>query len=179
MAVACLDTQDEMKWYVLKVKAHKEDYVRMQLWSADQVATYCPLMKTAKRHRMKWQREIEFVFPGYVFVRIDLDRQMLHLRRLHGHTGLVQFDGRPAWVAEEFIEEFRRRETPGGYIRYRPETPLRDRGRVRVVSGPFRGQTGVFLGYRSGSERVCLLLELMNSYRPVEVPTAAVETVAV
>lgn len=137
------------------------------------------MMRTAKRHRAKWQREIEPVFPGYVFVRLDLERDGLHLRRLHGHVGLVQFGGTPAWVAEELIEEFRQRESRRGYLVCRPEPVLRERDRVRIVSGPLRGSIGIFLRYAHSAERVCLLLEMMRLQPMVEVPAAAVEKVAV
>ncbi len=180
MAAACPNPEPAtLRWYVLKVKPNKENYVQIQLRSIAGVETYCPLMRTAKRYRAKWQREIEPVFPGYVFVRIDFARDLLYLRRLQGHVDLVRFDGRPAWVADELIEEFRRRESSRGYLVYRPERPLRQREPVRVISGPFRGKTGIFLRYARSAERVCLLLEMMRSPWAVELPRAAVEAVAV
>jgi transcriptional antiterminator RfaH len=164
---------------VLRVKPHKEAYVQRQLGLAGNIETYCPLMKLAKRYRAKWQREIEPVFPGYVFVRIDLARDLLRLRRLHGHIGLIEFGGVPAWVGDELIEEFRQREKGRGYLVYRPGPALRERESVRIVSGPFAGRVGLFLRYTRSAERVCLLLEMMHCQRTVEVPRAAVEAVAV
>lgn len=180
MAAACLNAEPAaLRWYVLKVKPHKESYVRMQLRSLAGIETYCPLIKTAKRYRVKWQREIEPVFPGYVFVKMNFERDLRHLRRLHGHVGLIEFGGVPAWVADEWIAEFRRRENARGYLVYRPEPALREQAPVRIVSGPFRGRIGIFLRYARSAERVCLLLELMRSQLTVEVPRAAVEAVAV
>lgn len=179
MAVACFDPAGPVRrWYVLKVKPNKEQYVQFQLGSCSGIETYCPRIKTAKRDRVKYQREIEPVFPGYVFVRMDLERDQLTLKRLNGHTGLVAFDGRPASVADELIEDFRRRERRG-FLVHRPEAALRPNDRVRVVSGPFLGRTGVFLRYANSAERVCLLLEMMRSERPVELPRTAVQAVAV
>jgi transcriptional antiterminator RfaH len=178
MAVACPNAESSaLRWYVLKVKPHKESYVQMQLRSIAGIEAYCPLMKTARRYRVKWQREIEPVFPGYVFVRMNYERDLSRLRRLHGHVGLIEFSGVPAWVTDALIEDFRRRENARGYLIYRPA--LRERDTVRIVSGPFRGKTGVFLRYARSAERVCLLLELMRSRWTVELPRAAVEAVAV
>lgn len=137
------------------------------------------MMRTTKRHRAKWQREIEPVFPGYVFVRLDLERDWLPLRRLHGHVGLVQFGGTPASVADELIEEFRQREGRRGYLACRPRPVLCERDRVRIVTGPLRGSIGIFLRYAHSPERVFLLLEMMRLQATVEVPSASVEKVAV
>ena len=190
MAVACSETTPadhtrtarqglDLHWYVIKVKPRKEVYVQMQLQSCAGIETYCPLMKTARRYLRKWQKQVEPVFPGYVFVRLDPLTQIIHLRRLHGYDSLVRFNGRPAEVSSECIEELRGKENRQGYIRYRPLQPLRAETPVRVVEGPFRGQTGAILHYREGAQRVCLLIELMNSRTLLELPRDSVEAVAV
>lgn len=187
MAVACPRTQAVAgpkqtgertgEWYVLKVKAHKEAYVQMQLEACAGIATYCPYMKTAKRYLHKGQRRIEPVFPGYVFVRLNALADRLHIRRLNGHDTLICFDGHPATISPAFIGEFRSRETREGFIPYRPARKLRANDPVRITDGPFRGQTGAFLNYRDSTQRVCLLLEFMNSRTVVQLPTGSVEAV--
>ncbi len=189
MAVACRKTEISAagnsgprdrgaRWYVVRVKPRKEAYLERQLALFGGIDTYCPLMKTPKKHLRKYQRQFEPVFPGYVFVRFEPRTQVFHLRRLHGYHALLQFGGRPATVPEEFIREFRRKECGRGYIVFRPARPLEANEKVRVTAGPFRGQTGVFLRYRRGAERVSLLMDFMNSRRLLELPAEAVEAAA-
>ncbi len=181
MAVACPKSgfSSATQWYVVKVKPHKEAYVELQLRTCANLDTYCPLMKTARRYLRKWQKQVEPVFPGYVFVRMQIEADMLHLRRLHGYDSLVRFGGRPAAVPGQFITEFRGRENRAGYIVYRPARTLRANETVKIVDGLFRGKTGRFLRYNDSAQRACLLLEMMNSQTQLELPAGAVETLAV
>jgi transcriptional antiterminator RfaH len=182
MAVACSDERSEergnssaTRWYVVRVKAHKEDYVQTQLAHAGGIETYSPVMKTPRKYLRHRQRQFEPVFPGYVFVRLDPQTQILHLRRLHGYNALVQFGGRPASVPDEFVRDFRRKEAGRSYIVHRPQRTLVSDDELRVVEGPFRGQTGRFLNYQESTDRVAMLLEFMNRRTVLNVAACSVE----
>lgn len=183
MAVACPDSEmteegTAIQWYVVRVKAHKEDYVRTQLAYAGGIEAYSPVMKTPRRYLQRRQRQYEPVFPGYVFVRMDPRTQILHLRRLHGYNALVQFGGRPASVPDGFIRDFRRREAGRGYIIHRPLAALTGDKMLRVVEGPFRGQVGRFLRYQHGTDRISMLLEFIGRRTELNVTAGSVEVVA-
>ena len=178
MAEACSNSS-QLRWYVIRVKPFKEAYVQMQLASCTSIKTYCPQMKTPKKYLRRGQTQVEPVFPGYVFVRLDPRTQIFQLRRLHGYNALLSFDGRPARVPDELIRDFRRKAGSRGYIVYRPATTLEVNDPVQVVDGAFRGHTGLFLNYQGGAERVCLLMDFMNSRLRMELPASMVEAVAV
>ncbi len=189
MAVACSKSnslpsvvtqteEPELRWYVVKVRPHKESYIQMQLASCAGIDTYCPQMKTPKKYLRRGQSQVEPVFPGYVFVRLNPSTQVLHLRRLHGYNALISFDGRPATVPDQLIRDFRRKEGNRGYIVNRPPKTLRANDQVRVLEGAFRGQVGWFVRYQGGAERICLLMAFMNSKTQLEIPVGAVEALA-
>lgn len=184
MAVACSNDGSAEKgispaaqWYVVRVKSHKENYVQTQLTHAGGIETYSPVMKTPRKYLRRRQRQFEPVFPGYVFVRLDPQTQMLHLRRLHGYNALVQFGGRPASVPDEFVRDFRRKEAGRGYVVHRPPRALAPNDELRVLEGPFRGQTGRFLSYHDSTDRVAMLLEFMNRRTVLNVAACSVERV--
>ena len=190
MAVACSksspwragstrESEPDLRWYVIRVKPHKETYVQMQLASCTAIETYCPRMKTPKKYLRRGQIQMEPVFPGYIFVRLDPRTQIFQLRRLHGYNALVSFDSRPATIPDETIRDFRRQEGNRGYIVYRPTRTLRTNDEVRIVDGPFRGQSGLFVRYQGSAERICLLMDFMNSQRALELPAWSVQAVAV
>lgn len=190
MAVACLETQTQsseglgeslraQRWYVLKVKPHKEAYVQEQLDAVAGFDAYFPRMKTPKRYLGKYQKQFESVFPGYVFVKLDLRQDIFRLHRLQGHDSLVRFDGRAAQVEETFIEEFRKKEGKRGYVVFRPRKQLSPQEPVTVIGGAFRGHTGRFLRYNDGATRVCLLIDMMSSTTQLDLPEEAVEAVKI
>ena len=189
MAIACVridsspdglppSPASDPRWHVIKAKPRKEAYIQVQLAHCAEIETYCPLLDIPKKRPRAGQKQLEPVFPGYVFARFDAQTQILHLRRLQGYNSLVSFDGRPATVPDDFITDLQDQEEGRGHLTLQPPRMLRADDPVQVVDGPFSGQSGVFLSYQGKSERICLLLEFMSSHRKVELPSDAVTPIA-
>ena len=102
-------------------------------------------------------------FPGYMFVRIDLDDQGDNaLRWTPGTMGLVRFGDKPAIVPDNLIGELRHRlatlQEKGG-----SEEKQYEKGeRVRIVDGPFAGYEAIFDAHLSGNDRVHVLLSFLS-----------------
>jgi transcription antitermination factor NusG len=72
----------------------------------------------------------------------------------------------------------------GGFVRL-PEAPpaapariLRKGQRVKIISGPFTGQGGIFQGQTSRQRELILLAALLGGSRTIAIPSASVEPVA-
>lgn len=114
-------------------------------------------------------------FPGYMFVRVDLEEEGTNvLRWTEGTYGLVSFGGEPVAVPENMINELKHRmqhiEEAGGLV----FEDLKQGDKVRIMKGPFEGYDAIFDARLSGKDRVQVLLAYLND-RPVRVQIDASE----
>jgi transcriptional antiterminator RfaH len=148
------------KWYALHVKVHKERSVHDYLVSSGIVDYYPYLCVKPVNPRSRKRRPF---FPGYIFVRLDLDALGHNaLRWTEGTYGLVTFGDVPASVPDNFIHEVQRRvdeiNAAGGKI-----IPTLEPGdRVRIVEGAFEGYEAIFDATLPGKERVQVLLSYLS-----------------
>jgi transcriptional antiterminator RfaH len=149
-----------LRWYVLRSKPHKEAIVWMQVLAHGFEAFYPRLHVEPVNPRARKARPY---FPGYLFVRANLDQIDLATFQYMPHAvGLVCFGGIPASVPDEIVAGIRRRleeiEAAGGELfhRLKPGDP------VLIQDGPFAGYEAIFDARRSGKDRVRVLLQLLN-----------------
>jgi len=161
-------------WYALRSKPRKEDVVWKQVRDAGLEVFYPRLRVHPVNPR---SRTVKPYFPGYLFVRADLDALGLSTFQWMPHSvGLVSFGGEPAPVPENLIHAVRRRveeiAAAGGEV----FDGLKQGDRVRVSYGPFEGYEAIFDARIPGSQRVRVLLQLMNERRvPVELDAAHIQ----
>ena len=164
-----------LHWYVLRTKPYREKHVVEQLLRRE-IEAYSPLLKAFRKYLGSGQRQVEPVFPCYVFAQLDLDNGYEEIRRLGGLRGVVRFGDHVPRLDPEVIEEFRRRETPEGYIRVRPATPALEASEpVQITGGWFAGRDGMFSRYLNAPERVSILLDLLNGGVRVELESNQVK----
>lgn len=147
------------QWYALHAKPHKERQVAEHLRQRE-IEVYLPLVRVNPVNPRS--ARIRPYFPSYLFVKADLQSVGLGtLQWTPGLRRLVEFDGQPAVVPDNFILELRRRL---GQIQAAGGLALEGLGRgdpVRIVAGPFAGYEAVFDARLPGSERVRVLLQLI------------------
>jgi transcriptional antiterminator RfaH len=162
------------EWYVLRTKPHQEALVWQQLLARGFEGFY-PFFKIEPVNPRS--RRTRPYFPGYLFVRVDLDKVGLSTFQWMPHAvGLVCFGGFPASVPEEIVAGIRHRlsevEQAGGELFYR----LKAGDRVTILDGPFAGYEAIFDTRLSGGDRVRVLLQLLNERcLPVQVRAAQIE----
>src|SRR5512145_25294 len=94
-------------WYVLRSKPNKEDFFCDQLL-AHRFEVYHPRIPV--RTVNPRARKVRPYFPGYLFVRIDLElttASLLHW--MPGSAGLICFDAEPASVPDCLLNAIRQR----------------------------------------------------------------------
>jgi transcriptional antiterminator RfaH len=122
-------------------------------------------------------RKIRPYFPGYLFVNVDLEKSNLStLRWMPGTSRLVAFDGIPATVPEGLIRAIQKRveevNAAGGEL----FDGLKAGDVVYIQDGPFAGYEAIFDARLPGSERVRVLLKLLQARRvPVVLPAGQVQ----
>lgn len=161
-------------WYALRTKPQKERIVWQQVLAHGFEAFYPRIRVQPVNPR---SRKIRPYFPGYLFVRVDVEQVGLSTFQWMPFTvGMVCFGGIPALVPDEIIAGIRRRlkdvEEAGSELLYR----LKAGDRVRIRDGPFAGYQAIFDTRLSGQDRVRVLLELLNQRRvPMQLQAGQIE----
>lgn len=150
-------------WYVMHSKPRKETLLRARL-HMQRIEVYLPSIRV-KPVNPRARKEQPF-FPGYLFVHVDLEQiSMSEFRRIPGANGIVCFGGEPATIGDSLIQTIQKQvEAMAGpannYVdRFRP-------GDMVVINdGPFATYKAMFDSRQSGSERVRVLLELLQGQK--------------
>jgi transcriptional antiterminator RfaH len=147
-----------INWYLIHAKNRQEDTAERNLQHLG-VETFCPRFKQIKANRSKAQAEGKIpLFPGYLFVRVDMSTEFRKVTYAHGVLRVVKFGSAPALVAEEIIHSIRAREDDGLVV-LSPSSSLKPGQNVLIDKGPFQGFEAIFEQELNGINRVALLLK--------------------
>lgn len=161
------------RWYVAQTQARAEERARINL-KRQGFEAYLPRYQRERRHARRRDLVKAPLFPGYIFVRLDLE--VAAWRSINGTFGISQlicFGDRPAAVPEGVVEEIAARENQDGLIPLQPQ-PFRKGEALRIVSGALAECFGLF-ERMADRDRVILLLDLLGRKVRVE---ARMQTVA-
>jgi transcription antitermination factor NusG len=115
---------------------------------------------TSPRGRACEPSQLEPYFPCYLFVKLDLERELRRVRYSPGITDLLGGDEGPTPLSDELIESIRRRLVALAEERARPRF---ERGeRVLIASGPLEGLEAVFDRRLTAQGRSEVLVEFVN-----------------
>jgi len=148
------------KWYVLRSKPRREAAVWQQVLAQGLEAYYPSLEVQPANPRA---RKIRPYFPGYLFVRADLDQVGLSTFQWMPYAqGLVSFGGVAASVPDEVVAGIRGHlqqiELTGSASPFR----LNPGDRVIIQDGIFKGYEAILDARLHGKDRVRVLLQLLH-----------------
>jgi transcriptional antiterminator RfaH len=153
------------RWYVAKTKARREGVVAAIL-AQRQVDVYLPIAPPSRRADRRAMPS-EALFPGYLFVRVDLESDAwLGVRSAPGIGYFLGVGDRPLALPDALIEGIRLRTDRRRDERWRPPYTAGDT--VVIQDGPFAGLAAVFEGCLSARGRVRVLLQLVQRLVPVD-----------
>jgi len=161
------------QWYALHSKPRKENLLWEQL-RIREIEAYHPRVRVKTVNPRA--RQVKPYFPGYVFVRVDLEQvNWSSLQWMPGATGLVSFGGVPACVPDAMIRGIRHcldglnanpGEQAGG---------LQRGDRVVIQGTAFDGYEAIFDSGLSGNDRVRVFLSLLHDQQKrLELPAAQI-----
>jgi transcription elongation factor/antiterminator RfaH len=161
-------------WYVIRSKPNKEEFLAEQL-AAHGIKVYHPRIRVQVVNPRA--RKVRPYFPGYLFVQMDLgsvNASVLHW--MPGASGLVSYGGEPASVPDALVTAINRRveeiNSAGGEL----FDELKSGDTVVIQAGPFEGYEAIFDSRVSGSERVRVLLKLLQRrMQPLDLPAGQVQ----
>jgi transcription antitermination factor NusG len=163
-----------MRWYVIRSKPLKEDFLYEQL-SAHEVEAFYPRLKVKTVNPRA--RQVRPYFPGYLFAHLDpCDQLFSSLQWMPGAVGIVAFGGEPASVSDGLIHAIAQRVDKLNLAHTEFLESLHQGDRVLIHGGAFTGYEGIFDVRLSGSDRVRVLLALLNNRQiPIELPAEYIQ----
>ena len=150
-----------MNWYCIHTKPRREQTVAAYLAERLEVEPYFPRLRQKKVLRRVKRLVLGPLFPRYLFCRFDLSLQYRAVRYSPDVIDVVSFGGRPAVVADSLIADLRGWAGDAvDIISLQPE--LRPGDHVEITAGPMRGLPGVILEAKRDSDRVAVLLSILE-----------------
>jgi transcription elongation factor/antiterminator RfaH len=150
---------DGERWFVAQTLRHREQLARLHL-GAQGFRSFLPRFRKTVRHARSLRDVIVPVFPGYIFVVLNPERD--RWRSINGTFGvarLVSAHQRPIPVPTGVVEALLANVDELGLVRF--DRSLKRGQPVRVVAGPFAQLLGV-LQRLDTKGRVQVLLNIMG-----------------
>lgn len=154
-------------WYALRSKPRKEEVV-WRLLKTQGFEVFYPRLRVQPVNPRS--RKVRPYFPGYMFVQVDVEAVGLSTFQWMPHAlGLVTFGDEPAIVPDNLVYAIQKRvdeiAAAGGEL----FDGLKRGDEILISAGPFAGYEAIFDVRLPGSERVRVLLQLLNSQRQVPI----------
>lgn len=172
---------EEAMWFVVSTAPAKEymiaNYLERQGW-----ATWLPECVVERKHKRQHGHTVQHrgpLFPGYIFVRFDLNlAQWRIIEEADGVDCVLRYIDRPHALDREEVDRLRMLcDADGGAIIIKAGMPRRQfcaGEQVRVTSGAFQGFEAVIDSVEA-KDRINILLDILGATRVIAVPEAQVE----
>lgn len=164
------DELSRMRWYAVQARPTRER-LALQNLNNQGFEALCPMQRKARKNSQRWQSVLRPYFPGYLFVRLDLERQ--RWRSINGTLGVVRIVGtgsdgqaRPTPLPIGLVERFVELQSADGELKFAENLNVGDA--VRIVGGPFDNLCGV-LEAAGDVQRVTILLDMLSQETRVRV----------
>lgn len=149
------------RWFVAQTQVHAEakaaDNLRRQGFEI-----YLPRYLKRRRHARKIEMVAAPLFSRYLFVNVDVATQRWRaIQSTFGVSRLVMNGDEPAAVSLDVIGALRAREDDKGFVKLERRPLFAPGDKVRVLSGAFIDNLGLFEGL-ADRDRVAILLDLLG-----------------
>ena len=161
------------QWYALQSEPMKESLLYEQL-SLRGVECYYPHIRVQPVNPRS--RRVRAYFPGYIFGHLDLEQTgPSTIQWIPGAIGIVSFDGTPSSVPDSLINAIRRHVDEINAAGGENLAGLKPGETVVIRDGPFEGYEAILDARLPGSERVRVLLKLLQAQiMNVELPASQI-----
>jgi transcription antitermination factor NusG len=151
-------------WYAIYVRSRHEKKVN-QFFEEKGIESSLPLIQTSRQWSDR-KKKVEIpLFRGYVFVKIDINKDKLNVLKTDGVVKFISTLNKPSRIPAEQIHWVHMMVESSG-AQSEKEIPLGQK--VRVTKGPFKGIKGTVM--RTGNQfRLVVLMESIMHAVSVEI----------
>ncbi len=150
----------EMRWYVLSTKSNHERQAEQNIRRMG-VQCFLPLLQEQRIIRCKVKTIIAPLFPGYLFVRINLSEHYRAVKYARGVRKIVEFGATPVEVDSAVIDDIKNRLASPEASALGMQKELSRGQLVQIKDGPFVGLEAVFMREMSGHQRAMVFLRTL------------------
>ena len=148
-------------WYVVQTQANAERKAAHYL-ERQGFHTYLPRYLKRRRHARKAETVPAPLFPRYLFVSIDMQKQRWRsINSTIGVSRLVCNGDNPSAVPLSVIAKLRERQQADGYIGLDQRPDFSSGDKVHILNSAFKSCLGLF-EKTTDTERVAILLDLLG-----------------
>jgi transcription antitermination factor NusG len=165
-----LDLEEGERWFAARTLPHRENSAQFNL-SCLGFRSFAPRFRRTVRHARQMRNVLAPLFPGYIFVVLDLSRD--RWRSVNNTTGvasLIMGVEQPQPVPRGVVEALIARRDSSGTVRLDRDLEVGER--ARIVSGPF-AETLCRIEHLDDRGRVRVLLEIMGGQVLAQLPRSA------
>ncbi|MDA1091462.1 MAG: transcriptional activator RfaH [Proteobacteria bacterium] len=160
-------------WCVVQTHTQSEDKAAFHL-KRQGYTVFLPKYLKRRKHARRIDWVPSPMFPRYLFVAMDPEAgNWWSIHSTIGVSNLISFDGRPALVPSEIIDEIMARQDDKGLVKAHAGCAFKPGDRVKIIDGPLNDLEGLFESL-TDKERVTILLNLMGREVKVRVPLETV-----
>ena len=170
-ATETLALEGNDRWFLVHTHPHNERRVQLHL-GAQGFRTHFPTIQRTIRHARQLRTVRAPLFPRYVFVILDLERdRWLSVGSTVGVSSLYTCGGRPVAVPHGIVETLIQNTDEANLTLF--TCGLTAGQPVRILSGPFANFVGT-LERLDAAGRVRVLLDMMGTAVPVALRRGAI-----
>ena len=152
-------------WYLVQLKRNSYRVAQRNL-KQQEFKTFLPLLDFTSKNGSKFSTSIKPLFPGYMFVNIELDRSRWHkINSTIGVSRLVCQDGMPKRVPHEIVSALISRCDRFGKLL--PPTVLEHGDSVTVLSGALANFVAT-VDTIDSDKRIWVLMDIMGQLTRVQ-----------
>lgn len=149
-----------MHWYVVSTKPNHEKHAAQHIGRMG-IECFVPLLQEQKIVRCKPRTVSSPLFPGYLFVRINLSEHYRAVIYARGVRKIVGFGTTPVEVDIAMIDAIKDRMASREVCLVERLKELSGGQLVQIKDGPFVGLEAVFMREMSGRQRAMVLLRTL------------------
>ena len=172
---------DRGSWYVIQTLTSNENKVRdsilRQIRLGDEIPVYEAFVPTEKVSEYRHDRKVDItrkVYPGYVFVRMDLynefgevdEKVWYFIRGIQGVLGFPGGGNHPAALSPMEVADLKRMINPVEVTREKCIYEVGDN--VHIKEGPFEGLEGQVQDVDHERGRLTVSVHVFGNWTPVE-----------
>lgn len=162
-----------MNWYVAQVMTGKEEGIKDCICGKD-IKAIVPQKCMREQKHGKWREVVRVIFPGYVFLMVDLDAEAYYkIKAVPGVIKLLGDDRGAIPIREDEITLILRMTQNGDPLGL--SEVFVEGGKVKVVSGPLEGFEGKILKLDARRFRAKVDISFMGEPRIVELPVNVIK----
>ena len=165
--------ETQSAWYVAEILPRNEGLAQRHL-ERQGFSSFCPRFSKTRRHARRVDRVLVPVFPGYLFITFDRDRDQWHsingtygVKRLVGTSSAGRPQAMPAAAMRALLARCSGDLISGLF------TTLEPGQEVRIVSGPFADRLAQ-VERLDDQGRVRVLLDILGGQIPLALSLSAV-----